>query len=330
MHIVATLDWISLSVHAHRDWHILLPFGISICLDTINTCQQPVERRFAAGRSFVKMHGLHNHCVIVDGRDIPFKPTRAEAAHICDVATGIGADQLMIIEKPSFTGAHDGACAYLRIINVDGLEAQACGNATRCVAWLLLEETGADQLVLESAGGLLVCKRRGHQSVSVNMGKILSAWHDIPMARACDTLHVPVGNGPLQDPLALNIGNPHVVFFVDDLSSVDMQRYAPAIQNHPLFPEQVNVGAAEVVSDGHIRLSVYERPGILTRACGSGACVAARALQLRGLTTRNRIQVDMAGGTLDIELCQDGSAIMSGAVEYCFSGTLATPAGVTC
>lgn len=271
------------------------------------------------------MQGLENHFVIVDGRETPYAPTPQEAARICNACTGIGADQLLIIQPPTKAGRAAGAHAFMRIINIDGRDAEACGNATRCFAWLILEETGQDAIVLETVVGPLRCQRRGDRRVSVEMGPITTDWQAIPLAQPADTLHVNPGNGPLSDGIALNIGNPHVVFFVDDLDAVDMATVAPPIQTDPMFPAQVNVGVAQMLDEGTIRLTVYERPGLLTRACGSGACVAARAAQLRGLTKRAHVTVQMPAGAVEIEIQPDGSAVLTGPIDFCFSGTLPGP-----
>ncbi|MEB8385798.1 diaminopimelate epimerase [Rhodobacteraceae bacterium KMM 6894] len=271
------------------------------------------------------MHGLENHFVIVDGRDIPYAPTPDETARICNPCTGIGGDQLLIIQPPTDAGRAAGAYAFMRIINIDGRDAEACGNATRCFAWLMLEETGQDDITLETVVGPLKCQRVGHKRVSVEMGRISTDWQAIPLAHPADTLHLPVGNGALSDGIALNIGNPHVVFFVHDLDAVDMATLAPSIQTDPMFPEQVNVGVAQMMGDGSLRSTVYERPGILTRACGSGACVAVRAAQLRGLTTRAHVDVHMPAGSVQIDIQGDGAAVLTGPVDFCFSGTLPGP-----
>ncbi|MGO4915526.1 diaminopimelate epimerase [Pseudogemmobacter sp. W21_MBD1_M6] len=277
------------------------------------------------GRPFIKMQGLENHFVIVDGREIGFLPDPEDSARICNFGTGVGADQLLIIQPPTGQGAKAGAYAFMRIINIDGKDAEACGNATRCFGWLMLEETGQNEIILETVVGPLRCRRVGHKIVSVEMGRITTEWDSIPLARPMDTLHMGVENGPLSDGIALNIGNPHVVYFVDDLDAVDMAAVAPKIQNDPIFPNQVNVGAAQMVRDDYIRSTVYERPGLLTTACGSGACVAVRAAQLRGLTKRNRVTVEMPAGAVDIEIHIDNSAVLTGPVEFCFSGTLPGP-----
>jgi diaminopimelate epimerase len=276
----------------------------------------------ARGRAFLKMHGLRNHFVIVDGRDKTFSPTPAQSVLICDAGAGVGADQLLVLEPPTSAGAAGGADVFMRIINIDGADVGACGNATRCVAWLMMQESGRDEVTVETTAGRLKCQRAGDMLVRVEMGRISTKWDAIALSRAANTYHLGLGSGPLQDGMALNIGNPHAVFFVDDLDAVDMIAFAPAIQNDALFPQKVNVGAAQMLDEGRIRLSVYERPGILTAACGSGACVAARAAQLRGLTARKEITVEMVAGSVEIELLDNGGAIMSGPVGFCFSGHL--------
>lgn len=274
------------------------------------------------GRAFIKMQGLENHFVIVDGRETDFVPNPDESIQICNPRTGVGADQLLIVQPPTTQGAQAGAYAFMRIINIDGKDAEACGNATRCFAWLMLEETGQNEIILETVVGPLRCWREGDKIVSVEMGRVTTEWDSIPLAGPKDTIHLDVKNGLLLDGVALNIGNPHVVYFVDDLDLVDMARVAPKIQNDPIFPNQVNVGAAQVIRDDYIRSIVFERPGLLTRSCGSGACVAVRAAQLRGLTKKNRVTVEMAAGSVDIEIRTDNSAVLTGPVEFCFSGFL--------
>lgn len=275
-----------------------------------------------SGRPFVKMQGLENHFVIVDGRQTPFSPTINESIHICDVGVGVGGDQLLIIENPTQMGAASGAYAFMRIINVDGHDAQACGNATRCFAWLMLEETGYDEILLETVVGPLRCWRKGEKQVSVEMGPISTQWQAIPLAMEVDTHRVPLTNGPLQNGVALNIGNPHIVFFVADLDAVDVAKFALPVQNDPLFPEKVNVGVAQMMSRDLIRLSVFERPGILTRACGSGACVATHAAQILELSDKKEMKVEMLAGSVNVNIDNNNNAILTGPVEYCFSGRL--------
>lgn len=268
------------------------------------------------------MQGLQNHFVIIDGRETPYKPTVDECIQICDVNIGVGGDQVLVIEPPTLEGSAKGVYAFMRIINIDGRDAEACGNATRCIGWLMLEETGLDEILLETIVGPLRCWRKGDKQVSVEMGQISTRWDVIPLARDVDTLRVPIGNEMLQHGVALNIGNPHIVFFVDDLDALDVAKLAVPIQNDPLFPKKVNVGVAQMVTNNLIRLSVFERPGILTRACGSGACVAARAAQLLGLTDKKELKVDMFAGSVNVNINKNNYAVLTGPVEYCFSGRL--------
>jgi len=274
------------------------------------------------GLPFVKMHGLRNHFIIIDGRKKLYQPSINEIVRICDQQVGVGGDQLLIIDPPSEEGMEKGAHAFMRILHIDGREAEACGNATRCVAWLLLEETDSDKLLLETIAGVLECRRVGALLVSVNMGQISMKWQKIPLCKDVDTYNLEIESGPLKNPIALNIGNPHAVFFLDDLNSIDLEAFAPAIQSNALFPEQVNVGAAQMIDDRNMKLEVYERPGILTTACGSGACVAVYAARARGLTKSNKVNVRLPAGAVDIEILPDDTALMTGPVAYSFNGYL--------
>jgi len=282
----------------------------------------PSFARPAGGRRFIKMHGLGNHFVIVDGRHDPYRPEVADIVRICDARKGVGADQLIVIEPPTEAGYEGGALAFMRILNVDGREVEACGNATRCVAWLLLEETDSDELILETRAGLLGCRRTGELEVACAMGQVSLDWRAVPLSREVDTCHVDLESGPLKDGIALNIGNPHIVYFVDDIDAVDIAAYAPAIQKDVLFPDEVNVGVAELVDSGRLRSKVYERGAGLTSACGSGACVAAYAALARGMTDERRMRVSMPAGEVTIDIDDDGVATMTGPVAYCFSGHL--------
>jgi diaminopimelate epimerase len=280
--------------------------------------EPPAFGKCPSGRFFVKMHGLRNHFVITDAREEPYCPDDQEVLRICDPGTGVGSDQLIIIEPAQDSGAD----IFMRILNVDAREVEACGNATRCVAWLLMEEQKRDQVVVETLAGPLECKRAGPMEVSCSMGRVSMNWRDIPLAEERDTCHLDLAFGPLSDAVALAIGNPHVVFFVDDLDAIDIEAYAPLIQQHALFPNEVNVGVAQMAADDRMRLSVYERGAGLTTACGSGACVAAYAALARGLTDSKTMTIEMPAGTVVIEITADGTAIMTGPVAYCFSGYL--------
>ena len=282
-----------------------------------NRSEQTLNGLHPRGRPFLKMHGLRNHFVIVDGRETPYRPERSEIVRICDAQIGVGGDQLVVIEPAA--GAAD---AFMRLFNVDGREVEACGNATRCVAWLLMEESKCDDVKIETLAGILECRRVADRRVSCDMGRVSMRWNDVPLAEKRDTLHLDLTAGPLSEPAALNVGNPHAVFFVDDVDAVDLASIAPVIQENPLFPEQVNVGVAQFVDDSHLKLVVYERGAGLTMACGSGACAAAYAALARKLTVSKRITVTLPGGDVEITITGDDHAIMSGPVAFCFSGYL--------
>ena len=280
----------------------------------------PVFGTRPKGRFFIKMQGLHNHFVITDGRNEPYRPDDEEIIRICNVHTGVGGDQLVIIEQPTTAGEQGGATAFMRLLNVDAREVEACGNATRCVAWLLMQEQSMDVVVLETLAGLIECRRAGALQVSCTMGHISTEWQDVPLSIQRDTLHLDLGIDALGKGVALNIGNPHIVFFVNEMDAVDLATLAPDIQADPLFPEQVNVGLAQIVSDERMRLVVFERGAGLTTACGSGACVAVYAAQLRDLTSRKQMIVTMPAGDILVEISDKAIATMTGPVAYCFAG----------
>jgi diaminopimelate epimerase len=269
-------------------------------------------------RQFVKMQGLRNHFVIVDAREVQYAPDRAEIVRICDVEVGVGADQLVVIEPASTAGA----AAFVRFYNVDGPEAEACGNATRCVAHLLLQEAATDSIDLETRNGVLTCRRVDASRVSCEMGQVTMDWEKIPLAEQRDTCHLGLSSGPLSDPVAVGVGNPHAVFFVDDLAAVDLNRHAPAIQRNPLFPQQANVGVAQLLSHDRLQLSVFERGAGLTTACGSGACAAVYAARARGLTQSAQMTVAMPAGDVEVEIRPDDVALMTGPATYCFRGEI--------
>jgi diaminopimelate epimerase len=286
--------------------------------DTL-TLARPAPTAKSGERPFVKMHGLRNHFAIFDRREDRRAFTRSDIVRICDPQVGVGGDQVLTIEPPSPDGVAAGAPAAMRIFNIDGREVSACGNATRCVAHLLMEESGTNTLVLETRVGILKCRRTGAMEVSVELGPIGWNWRDFPLSHEVDMADLPVASGPLRHGMGLWIGNPHAVFFVDDLSAIDLARDAAPIHDDPLFPEGVNVGVAELVDASTIRLAVWERPGIATQACGTGACVAAFAARRMGLTTSDRFIVHLPAGPLQIEI-HGTTAVMSGPVAYCCRG----------
>jgi diaminopimelate epimerase len=281
-------------------------------------CSPPIE--LPTYWPFIKMHGLQNYFVIVDRRDGAKTLGHDDIVRICDSHIGVGGEQLLTIEATSDEGRNAGAYAAMKIFNIDGKECGACGNATRCMAYLLLEETGENEVRIETAAGVLHCTRAGPMQISVTLGPISMDWRRVPVSKEVDTLHLPVESGPLRDGVALNIGNSHAVFFVDRLDGIDIARYAPAVQNDPLFPEGVNVGVAEVVDQQTLRLAVWERPGVLTKACGTGACVASYAALKLGLVSSKKLTVHLLGGLLNIEIVDGDYAVMTGPVAFCCHG----------
>ncbi len=271
----------------------------------------------AAGRRFTKMHGLGNDFVVIDARNAALELDAARARIIADRRIGVGCDQLIVIEAPRSARAD----AYMRILNPDGSEAGACGNGTRCVADLLLRETSRDHLVIETIAGLLDAQRVRGDRISVDMGEARLDWREIPLASACDTLHVPVMIGALADPACCSMGNPHATFFVADAEAHELASLGPAVEHHPMFPERVNVGIVQVLDRGRIRFRVWERGAGITPACGSGACAAVVDAARRGLTER-RATVILDGGELEIEWLADGQVRMTGPVATSFTGEL--------
>ncbi len=267
---------------------------------------------------FVKMHGCGNDFVVLDGRAAPLGLTPARAAAIADRREGVGCDQFIVLEPPP---AGSRADAFMRIRNPDGTQAGACGNATRCVAALLAAEGGRHDLVIETLSGPLPARVTPDGRVTVDMGVPKLDWRDVPLAEACDTLHVPLARGPLADPAALSMGNPHATFFVPDAEAIDLPALGPPLEHASIFPERANIGFVTVLAPDLIRLRVWERGAGLTRACGSGACAAMVNAARRGLSER-RARVVVDGGVLDIEWRDDGHVLMTGPVATSFRGTL--------
>jgi diaminopimelate epimerase len=275
----------------------------------------------AMGRPFLKMNGLGNDFVVVDARGAPFAPSGDQVRAIADRSSGVGCDQLIVIEPDV------GADAFMRIFNADGGEVSACGNAARCVGWLLTEDQDFEKVVIETVAGPLFAHRVSDQSVQVDMGEPRLGWQDIPLSEPMDTRGIELQVGPIDNPVlhtpgCVSMGNPHVVFFVPDAEAAPVDKVGPMIEHHHLFPERVNVGFAEIRSRDRIRLRVWERGAGLTRACGTGACAALVAAARRGLSAR-RATLELDGGELQIDWSPDDNHVyMTGPVELEGRGTL--------
>ncbi|WP_254799250.1 diaminopimelate epimerase [Falsochrobactrum tianjinense] len=267
-------------------------------------------------RAFIKTHGLGNDFVVIDGREEPFSPSPETIRWVCDRHTGIGGDQLLVIEPPSSAAAD----IRLRIYNIDGAEAKACFNATRCASWLIMEEKAADTVAVETLGGTIEAARAGEYRVSLHIEGIHSDWQSIPLAGPLSQAGTTLENGPLRNPFAINPGNPHLVYFVPERDALDVAALAEPVQKSPYLPQQANINVAEIVAEGHIRLIVYERPGILTQACGSGACATVLAAHKRGLMQSMQARVDMPGGSLDVRIIGKNAVLLTGDVAISFYG----------
>jgi diaminopimelate epimerase len=269
------------------------------------------------GLPFIKMHGLGNDFVVLDGRKHAFELTRARIRAIADRRTGVGCDQLIVVGPAKDKAAQ----ARMAIFNADGGPVEACGNATRCVAALIMAETGKKTAAIQTPVGVLAAQSVGPGTIAVDMGEAKSNWREIPLAQAADTLRLDLIVGPLSEPTAVNMGNPHAVFFVDDAEAVHLEELGPVIETHPMFPKRTNVEVAEVIGPQRIRMRVWERGVGITRACGTGACATVVAAHRRGFTER-AAEVVLDGGTLAIEWLDNGHVRMTGPVTAAFRGVI--------
>jgi len=272
-------------------------------------------------RPFVKMNGAGNDFVVVNALEQPFRPSEDQVRALGMRDGGEGFDQLIAIE-PSET-----ADAFMRVWNADGSMVETCGNALRCVGWLLMEANGADRVVIDTLGGPATAARAGDHRVTVDMGRPRLDWDQVPLAEEMDTRNIELQVGPIDAPVlhtpgAVSMGNPHVVFFTDRQDDGFVAGSGSLVEHHPLFPEGVNVGFANVLDRDRIRLRVWERGAGLTRACGTGACAALVAAARRGLTERKATLV-VDGGELVIDWDEaTDHVLMTGPVEVERTGVL--------
>jgi diaminopimelate epimerase len=256
---------------------------------------------------FHKMHGLGNDFVVIDAREAPVEMSTARAHAIADRRTGIGFDQLILLEPSTI------ADVKMRIFNADGGEVEACGNATRCIALLMKKPSN-----IETMAGILHTEP-GDASATVTLRPPAFEWELIPLAMPMDTQHMPVGWEDLERPAAVNVGNPHLIFFVDDCDAVDLERLGPIIENDPLFPERINVNVASKIGPSHLKLRVWERGVGLTRACGTGACATAVAA-IRARKVASPVTVSLPGGDLIITWADGDPIRMSGPATHVYTG----------
>ncbi len=270
---------------------------------------------------FKKMNGLGNDFVVLDARDKAIPMSSAIAASIADRTSGAGCDQVIVMEK-----ARAPADVFMRIYNQDGGEVAACGNATRCIAQVVMDEKGRDAITVETKAGRLACTRDGDM-VTVDMGAPKFGWEEIPLAERMDTRLLDIRIGPIDAPIligpsAVNVGNPHCIFFVEDASQYALEKFGPMIENHPLFPEQANVSLAQITAPGAMRLNVWERGVGLTKACGTAACAVVPAAVRKGLSPR-KATVTLPGGALKIDWAERNDHIyMTGPASLDYEGAL--------
>jgi diaminopimelate epimerase len=266
--------------------------------------------------AFRKMHGLGNDFVVFDGRNHGLVLDEAVAKAVADRRFGVGCDQVIVIERAS-----NGADAAMRIFNADGDEVEACGNAARCVARLLLEEKDASVVRIDTLGGLLVCSDAGGEAVAVDIGKPRVDWKGIPLSAEVDTNSFPLEiEGTTFSAAAVSVGNPHCVLFVANAETAPIAEIGPRVERHPLFPARTNVEFVNAISPRRLRMRVWERGVGITRACGTGACATAVAAHRRGLAER-KVEIVLDGGTLAIEWREsDDHILMTGGATLAFTG----------
>jgi diaminopimelate epimerase len=270
---------------------------------------------------FRKMNGLGNDFVVLDARRKSISVAAEDALRISDRERGPGCDQVIVLE-PSKT-----ADLFMRIFNADGSEVEACGNATRCVALLLSEESGRPDVTVGTRAGLLKAHVESADSITIDMGTPRFTWEDIPLAEPfADTTRIELQIGPIDDPIlhspsVVNVGNPHAIFWVRDVNAYDLGRFGPLLENHPVFPERGNISLAHVTARDALTLRTWERGAGLTKACGTAACAAAVAAARKGLTGR-QVTVTLPGGKLFINWSADGRVLMRGPAELEFEGSL--------
>jgi len=273
-------------------------------------------------RPFVKMNGIGNEIVVLDLRADPVPVTEADARAIARPGA-VPFDQLLALYPPKTPGTE----AFVKIYNSDGTEAGACGNGMRCIAALAAKSSGKNALAFETTAGLILCAVEG-ATITVDMGKPRFAWNEIPLAEEFrDTRMIELQIGPIDAPIlhspsAVNMGNPHVIFWVDDVNAYDLARVGSLLENHPIFPERANISLAQVKGPDHLLVRTWERGAGLTRACGTAACAAAVAA-VRTKRTGRKVKVSLPGGDLSIEWrASDDHVLMTGPVETEFEGRL--------
>jgi len=264
--------------------------------------------------TFKKMHGLGNDFVLIDQRENPLLLSKERIKRMGDRRFGIGFDQLITLEDPNDNNAD----VFMRIYNADGLEAGACGNATRCVGYLIAHELQKEKCLIQTISGILSTEIQENQQVTVDMGQVSTVWNKIPLSHEMDTLELPIQQGVLKKPTATSVGNPHMTFFVENVEGIDLFHLGQCLTKHQYYPEDTNVEIVEILDEHTIKVKVYERGVGITPACGTGAC-ASVAAGIRRKLISSPVKVLLDGGTLNI--VYDETLKMTGPVAFSYDGT---------
>jgi len=271
---------------------------------------------------FLKMNGLGNDFVIIDGRKNAFVPTKEFLLAVADRKRGVGYDQFIVLKAPKMPEAD----VALDIYNCDGTKVGMCGNVSRCIGMLMFKELGRKNCKLELSPRVLSVWEDSPGLIAVDIGEPGLDWKDIPLAREVDTLTAPIASGGLFAPCCVNVGNPHSVYFIPDINAIDLSKAGPHLEVDPIFPERCNIEIAQILAPDRIRMRVWERGTGITEACGSGACATLVAAVRRGLSAR-RATVVLDGGELVIEWRDDQHVLMIGPASFAFSGVISEDFG---
>ena len=268
--------------------------------------------------NFIKMHGLKNDFVIIDGRENKICLTKNHVKKIANRKSGLGCDQVILLEKPK----NKRAFTFIKIFNADGSETNACGNASRCVAFLLMKELKTKKTIIQTKACLLNASIKKNNMISVDIGKAYFKWNQIPLKKKININEVDFNVDTHIKPFLVNVGNPHIIFFVKNLKKINLKKIGPKIEKNSLFPERINVNFAEILTNNRISLRVWERGVGITKACGTGASATSVAAIKKKLMNGRVCQIQMDGGKLKIEYKKNGHIVMTGPVKTIKRGNL--------
>ena len=268
--------------------------------------------------NFIKMHGLKNDFIIIDGREKKVYLQKNLIKKIANRKNGLGCDQIIILEKPK----NKKTVAFIKIFNADGSETNACGNASRCIAFLLMKELNTKKTIIQSKAGLLNASLKKNNQVSVDIGKAYFKWNQIPLKRKMKDKELNFKINNLNNAFTINVGNPHIIFFIKDVKKINLKKIGPKIEKHSLFPERINVNFAEILSNKKIFLRVWERGVGITKSCGTGASATTVAAIKKKLINGRICYIHMEGGKLKIEYKKNGHIVMTGPVKTITKGNL--------